>query len=190
MSIEAIVHYVLVTVLVAIPIYIVIIGFRKLYLSCRPKRMTKLYREVFIHMFIFYTLCLYEITAIRLGLGLSIENITMKDARVNMIPIHYLWRWFVGGYWWHLTYNVAGNLAWFVPLGFFIPALFNKLRDGMKVTLIGMIISLSIEIIQYVLRTGVTDIDDIILNTIGAALGYLLWKIAKLVQLKWMRKTP
>jgi Glycopeptide antibiotics resistance protein len=79
-------------------------------------------------------------------------------------------------------YNLYGNIVWFVPMGFFIPALGKKNRGFLKVILIGALVSISIESLQFVLNTGVTDIDDVIFNTIGAAVGYLLYLICSMVR--------
>ncbi|GAQ02491.1 antibiotic resistance protein VanZ [Companilactobacillus farciminis] len=47
----------------------------------------------------------------------------------------------------------------------------------------GAMISVSIEALQFVLNTGVTDIDDVIFNTLGAVVGYLLYFLGK-----WIKK--
>ena len=45
--------------------------------------------------------------------------------------------------------------------------------------MIGAFVSSSIEILQYILCTGVTDIDDVIFNTLGTIIGYCIWKVLK-----------
>jgi glycopeptide antibiotics resistance protein len=45
-----------------------------------------------------------------------------------------------------------------------------------KIAIYTFIFSFTIEISQYVFRKGVTEVDDLILNTIGAIIGYLLYK--------------
>ena len=134
-------------------------------------------KEIIKHVLLFYMLCLYQITAIRIGLGLSIESITSRDYRVNFVPIAALWRWVLKGRWWLLTYHVIGNCIWFVPLGVLVPALFHKQRKLWRITLLGAGISLSIEILQFIICTGVTDIDDVIFNTLGTVIGYCIWKL-------------
>ncbi len=70
--------------------------------------------------------------------------------------------------------NILGNIGVFVPIGFFIPLLWNlKIR---KALLYGCLISCCIEILQLPL-VRVTDIDDVILNTAGVALGCLIYCI-------------
>jgi glycopeptide antibiotics resistance protein len=76
--------------------------------------------------------------------------------------------------------NFFGNIGFFMPLGFFLPFLSKKLSSGWKVILLGFCISLFIEVSQLFIPARGSDIDDIILNTLGTALGFLLyWAIAK-----------
>ena len=66
------------------------------------------------------------------------------------------------------------NLVLFVPLGFFLPLLYKKYQHIKNVTLTGFLFSLSIEIVQM-FGWGATDINDLIINTVGACLGYLIY---------------
>ncbi len=70
--------------------------------------------------------------------------------------------------------NVAGNIAMFVPLSILIPCFFKKITFG-KTVLLGAGISLGVEVLQYIVGVGCTDIDDLILNTLGALLGAVLY---------------
>ncbi|MFC0189427.1 VanZ family protein [Fictibacillus aquaticus] len=78
--------------------------------------------------------------------------------------------------------NVGGNIFLFFPLGFILPLLFHKFRSVNRTVLIGFVISISIECLQFLetfsgmyLRT--TDVDDVICNVLGVLLGFLLYKI-------------
>ena len=62
----------------------------------------------------------------------------------------------------------------FMPFGFLIPLLWNV--SNKKVIVIGFCSSLFIEFCQLFLTRG-TDVDDLILNTIGTILGLLLYKM-------------
>ena len=77
--------------------------------------------------------------------------------------------------------NLAANLLLFVPMGFFLPMVFRKLRRfGSCIRLwLGMI--LSIEIIQLLTLQGSFDVDDVILNTLGFIAGYIVFLIAKVI---------
>lgn len=68
------------------------------------------------------------------------------------------------------------NVVLFVPLGFFLPLLWKKWEHIGSVALTGFLFSLSIEIVQMFGR-GATDINDLITNTVGACLGYWIYKL-------------
>lgn len=70
------------------------------------------------------------------------------------------------------------NIIMFLPLGFLIPLIWKEYRNSPKILLIGFGFSLSIEICQLFNRRN-TDIDDLIMNTLGAVAGYFIWKLTK-----------
>jgi glycopeptide antibiotics resistance protein len=69
--------------------------------------------------------------------------------------------------------NDLGNIILFVPLGFTLPLKWTHLTKS-KVVLIGCLSSIMIELIQLFIPNRCTDIDDVILNTLGTFIGYLL----------------
>lgn len=69
--------------------------------------------------------------------------------------------------------NFFGNLAIFVPIGFF-PALLFRDANWKRSAIIGFGMSALIELAQYFIMRNVA-VDDIILNTAGAICGYLLY---------------
>ena len=89
--------------------------------------------------------------------------------RVNLIPLVHLFR-FAGVR--DILWNVAGNTAMFVPSGIVLPAVYRKLDSFRKVTAAGALISLCIECLQLLFASRASDIDDLILNTLGTAVGY------------------
>lgn len=72
--------------------------------------------------------------------------------------------------------NLFGNIIVFIPLGIFLPVLFKRLRGAVKVVSMTLLSSLIVEIMQRIFEVGSFDVDDIILNTIGGAFGYLIYK--------------
>lgn len=81
--------------------------------------------------------------------------------------------------------NLGGNLILFLPMGVYIPFLIKKM-NSIKLYFI-FIISLIffVEIIQLLTKRGSFDIDDLILNIIGAFIGFAIWKtkfIQKLIK--------
>ncbi|MCR5060552.1 MAG: VanZ family protein [Saccharofermentans sp.] len=75
--------------------------------------------------------------------------------------------------------NVLGNLLLFVPLGILVPVSFKKFDSFPKTVLAGFLISLAIELTQLVTPGRVTDVDDLIVNTLGAAVGYFIYALVK-----------
>lgn len=67
--------------------------------------------------------------------------------------------------------NTVLNIMLFVPLGFLIPTIWNEYRSLKQVFLIGIGLSLIIEIFQ-IFTFRLTDIDDLITNTLGTIIGY------------------
>ena len=68
------------------------------------------------------------------------------------------------GYWWDITLNIL----LFIPLGFLI--------GGKRGIVAGALLSIGIELTQYIFRLGYCELDDVLNNTIGAAIGALLYK--------------
>ena len=77
--------------------------------------------------------------------------------------------------------NLFGNIAIFMPFGFLVPILGRKKRKFWFTALASFELSLSVECIQLITKTGCFDVDDILLNTTGSILGYLAyWKVQKI----------
>lgn len=68
------------------------------------------------------------------------------------------------------------NLIMLVPLGFFVPLIWRESASLSRVIALGFCFSLFIEVSQL-LNVRATDIDDLVLNTCGALLGYAFYKI-------------
>ena len=73
--------------------------------------------------------------------------------------------------------NLWGNLLLFVPLGLLPPMLFQKMRQFWKTLLLAAVVMLTVEILQMLLLVGTCDVDDLILNLLGAAMGYGLYSL-------------
>jgi glycopeptide antibiotics resistance protein len=82
--------------------------------------------------------------------------------------------------------QLVGNMVMFAPLGFLLPLMSLRCRRFFVTLGVALAISVGIELIQLaMLLTLVSrrsaDIDDVILNVAGAALGYFVWRIAHAV---------
>jgi glycopeptide antibiotics resistance protein len=73
--------------------------------------------------------------------------------------------------------NILGNILLFTPWGFFVPMLFSKIQTFKRLVFSAIIISALAEIVQFFLVVGVADVDDVLLNTIGALIGFYLFNI-------------
>jgi glycopeptide antibiotics resistance protein len=79
-------------------------------------------------------------------------------------------------------YNAKGNVLMFFPLGILIPLLWRRLRFW-NVILIAIALSSSIEIVQYISQAWgsyrLADINDVILNTLGACAGLVVVSVLR-----------
>ena len=75
--------------------------------------------------------------------------------------------------------NLIGNTAMFIPLGIVWPAVFKNLNTHGKVIAAGVGVSLTIEILQLPFFDRASDVDDLILNTLGFVMGYGIYLLAK-----------
>ena len=70
--------------------------------------------------------------------------------------------------------NVLLNIAIFLPLGALLPLLGKPFRKWYRTIPAGFAVSLSIELLQLAMGTGIWDVDDLFTNTLGTAIGFLL----------------
>ena len=78
-------------------------------------------------------------------------------------------------------YQSVGNIIWFLPFGWGLAVLKPNFKGG-RIALSGLALSLFIECFQFLLISGVTDIDDVLFNVAGAVWGYGLQRL-------WRRQT-
>lgn len=86
--------------------------------------------------------------------------------------------------------NIFGNIAAFVPFGFFLPIFSKRCRKLGFVLLYSFDLSLLVEIIQLVTKVGSFDVDDLFLNTLGGICGYIVYRIVQTFRRrKWQEHT-
>lgn len=133
-------------------------------------------------------LCLFVIFAAGLASQTVIPDMTITENGIDfdmsgkhhtaLIPFRFFCYTYRDVFEYHLIHSLLidylGNIVMFIPIGFCIPLLWRA-SDEATVTA-GFLTSLSIEVIQLFLPRW-TDIDDIILNTTGTAMGLLLYKM-------------
>ena len=117
-------------------------------------------------VFAMYIIAVFHITGVgTLYDGLTAELEEMKE-RINLIPFSN-------------KIDIIGyllNVVMFIPLGFFIPLIWKQLDKLSSSILAGAAFSILIELSQLLSYRG-TDIDDLITNTLGATIGYLIYKM-------------
>ena len=78
-----------------------------------------------------------------------------------------------------LLLNVLGNVAMFIPSGIVLPVLYKKLNSFWKVAGAGALLSLGIELLQLPFSARASDMDDLIMNTLGVMLGYGVYALIR-----------
>ncbi|WP_347814332.1 VanZ family protein [Alkalihalobacillus sp. LMS39] len=78
---------------------------------------------------------------------------------------------------------LIGNIVLFIPFGFLLPLAFTFFRTSvMKVTILAMFTSITIEICQFLFTHRVANVDDVILNTFGAWIGAVVVFVLLFIQ--------
>ena len=155
----------------------------------------------FLTLFAYVTVCFFLPNILWQLLNRKKLNALSQPVR------HRIWTWIywlycamvlhltgIGTLWDLLSYGeVIGNIHWIpfseeatvanilnvvmvMPLGFLLPHIWDNWRSFRKVTLAGFGFSLLIEFFQL-FNTRLSDVDDLIMNTLGAAAGYLIWML-------------
>jgi glycopeptide antibiotics resistance protein len=105
-------------------------------------------------------------------LDIALFRFPASQPTANWVPFRSIIHdWRHGG--WGFVVNFVGNLVAFLPMGV-LPPLIRPRRTALwQVAVFSLSISFAIEAGQYISGRRVPDVDDLILNTLGAVLGYL-----------------
>ncbi len=114
-----------------------------------------------------------------------------EEYAYNLVPFKEIRRFIV--YWRVVGFrsfllNIVGNIAGFMPLGFFLPVISRRSRHWFNTVLLSFLFSLCIETVQLVFKVGSFDVDDMILNTLGGILGYILYKTVQHIRVRRKRR--
>ena len=107
---------------------------------------------------------------------LIINMSSLQPLRINLIPLVNILDYDIKR---EAAINIIGNISMFIPTGVIMPILYKRLDCFWKVLLAGAGLSFVIEVIQLLFPGSVTDIDDLILNTLGVAVGYGIYAACK-----------
>ncbi|MBO0436825.1 VanZ family protein [Vagococcus fluvialis] len=141
-----------------------------------------------IHYIIGYLLMFYLLIILKEVIGFpSISNWqrvlnvqgNIFDPNISLIP-------FVNG----ILHSDYLNVVMFIPLGFFLPLMWRKYHNGFETIKFGFYLSLFIELSQLFTRFRATDINDLITNTIGAAVGWSIYFVFSKLLLRKIEPIP
>lgn len=145
-------------------ILVTIISIRFAYLKINKIKFD-FYKEFWTLFSVFYLLLLYELVT-------RVDYNTLGGG-INITPFAEIMRYKITSEYFLL--NVIGNIALFIPFGYIISK-YIKPKNILYILLIAICVSTTIEIVQLNIGRSF-DIDDIILNTIGCTIGYILYLI-------------
>ena len=83
--------------------------------------------------------------------------------------------------------NLFGNVLIFVPFGFFLP-MGSRQRSFFGTAFYSFGLSLCVEVFQFITKVGSFDVDDLFLNTLGAAFGFGCYCLVQHMRLRYRRK--
>ena len=153
-------------------------------MTIRSRRTIK--SEVAVWLFAFYLILVLMLTTFRntyFPWNLTF-NLHRPLSEINFVFLKETWKMYHAQSRLDFVYNSFGNVLCFVPFGFLSPFVFAKKQTFGRVLLAGLIFSLFIETMQFLLETGVSDIDDVFFNSCGAAIGYFLYWVVMLIRRK------
>lgn len=158
------------------------------------EKAKKIMKITVVYLFCVYTFIVIDYTLISDSFGRNISNIFFADKttvneyfsqKVNLVPFATV-KLFINAYrdanlqTYVIIENILGNIFVLMPFALFIPFLFKKIDNGWRFFVVMLAFVLVIECLQIGFLTGSADIDDFILNTIGAMLAYFVFKIPKI----------
>lgn len=144
-------------------------------------------KESWQHYFFGYMLILYLVIALTQVVGfpslgkwqrISSLNEPIFNPTINLVP-------FKDG----IEISSILNIIFFMPFGFLLPTLWRKYRTLWSTLYQGILFSLIIQISQMFVPHRATDINDLIMNTIGTICGWIIFNIMSKVFHKLANKT-
>lgn len=140
---------------------VVIIAIRISYIKINHERFV-FYKEFLNLIFVIYVLILFQLLT---------DTEMNQTAGLNIVPFTEIFRYKIGS---PLFFsNVLGNILIFVPFGYFVSG-YIKATKTSHILFISIISSLTVELVQLQIGRSF-DIDDILLNVVGAIIGFLVF---------------
>ncbi|QNO13520.1 VanZ family protein [Alkalicella caledoniensis] len=161
-------------VLISIPIYltVLLVGIKKKY---------SLQKQLLIFGFFAYLVAVVAVTLFPFPVQRNLIEHRREINYIsnNFIPFKTILETINQGY--GIRRALGGNLVLLMPLSIFLPLLSNKYMNISKITLIALTTSIGIELAQFTFSLflgfnyRMTNIDDVILNTIGALISFIIF---------------
>lgn len=168
-----------------VPIYVVL-----LFINIKKKK-TFLEHLIFTTFYIYISLVI-KVTIFQIPIDkLLLTHLhSVEGYPVNLIPFKSISNFYSDGDQRTFLKQVGGNILMFIPTGCYIPLIMKKIVNLGKTMIIAIMASLLIELTQALISSLIgfgyrsVDVDDIILNTFGALIGYLFLRFVFLPILK------
>ena len=155
--------------------YLLTMVFMKAMVIWSKRKQMRASRCILIISLFLYLLTVYTSTVMSWNRLLSDEE---------MLPVFWSWRQALSGKR-YVQYMVIENIIMLMPIGLFLPFIINKRYVALQTILFGAVFSLFIEVSQKVLHVGFFEVDDLLNNTIGVALGCTISSVFKnIIRLK------
>ena len=140
-------------------------------------RRTNFIHMIWVFIFLYYVYLVLETTGIGTIWEIGLYPGMKLQEEINMIP-------FRDG----ISLSMILNVVMFMPLGFLLPLLWKEYQSLVRTAIIGFCFSCGIEFCQLFNRR-VSDVDDLLMNTLGAILGWLIWIVfSRITHLKYGRR--
>ncbi len=139
-------------------------------------------KRLLLIIFLVYLGLLLRITVFRSSFRLGY---LLQNGKINFTFLEEYILLLRQGRWFTFFYLFVGNVIWFVPFGVFCYGIGKKQKIG-RILFWGFLFSLGIESMQFLWGTGVSELDDLVLNTLGVwigAMGMHFRKIRKKVEM-------
>ena len=128
-------------------------------------------------IFLYYVYLVLETTGIGTIWEIGLYPGMKLQEEINLIPFRD-----------RISLSMILNVVMFMPLGFLLPLLWKEYQSLVRTAIIGFCFSCGIEFCQLFNRR-VSDVDDLLMNTLGAILGWLIWIVfSRITHLKYGRR--
>ena len=162
---------------IILPVIIII----RIFQIIKSEKKTRVFRELGIILFFMFLTGLLSQTilpAVSIQGG-SIKLINGDHQAINLEPFRVIFETYNAikylNLWQPFIINFVGNIVMFIPIGVLLPLLWKRFDRAWRTIGTGFLLSVCIELLQLPQMRS-SDVDDLWLNTLGASIGYILYK--------------